>query len=740
MARKYKILAGIGIGVILVLTVAVVLLATLDWNRFKPFIDSKASDALGRPFAINGDLQVEWRRPEAEHGWRRWIPWAHVTAHDISIGNTDWGSAPKFATLKQVQFRIALLPLLSHRVVLRQIQLGGPSVDLERRADGRANWEFTREDTGEPSAWVLDVNEIGFDKGRVGYRDETRQADVQVLVDPLGKPISIANLAGAALASGQGGQPGQADQTGQAAQPSQAPQVGAAPAYVFGWRAEGKYKGLKVDGEGKVGGMLALQDANNPFPVEVRLAVGETKASIAGTLTNPMNLGALDLRLTLAGASMADLYPLIGVALPDTPPYSTDGHLLARLQAPEGAVYEYRGFNGKVGDSDIHGSLTYTAGKPRPKLQGDFTSSLLRFADLGPLVGANTGKGSGAKKTSDSTKVAQAERAAGKPTAESRAPADQPPGKALPVQEFRTERWKDMDADVRLKAKRIVQTADLPLTDLQTHVVLQAGVLSLAPLRFGMAGGRLDADIRLDGARTPMQGRAKISARGLKLQRLFPKLEGMKRSLGELNGDAALSGTGNSIAALLGTATGETKLLIDDGVISSSLMELAGLNVGNYVVAKLFGDEEVAINCAAADVNLKDGLATPGLFVFDTENALVNISGTVDFKSEKMDLDITPHSKGLRIISLRSPLYVEGTLKDPKAGVKVAPLAARGVGMLALGAVLTPAAGLLALIVPSNNSSGNQCATMLREIQQPPKAPAKPNAAPVKRGAPPSKR
>lgn len=30
-------------------------------------------------------------------------------------------------------------------------------------------------------------------------------------------------------------------------------------------------------------------------------------------------------------------------------------------------------------------------------------------------------------------------------------------------------------------------------------------------------------------------------------------------------------------------------------------MELLGLNVGNYLVAKLFGDDEVKINCAVAD-------------------------------------------------------------------------------------------------------------------------------------------
>lgn len=33
-------------------------------------------------------------------------------------------------------------------------------------------------------------------------------------------------------------------------------------------------------------------------------------------------------------------------------------------------------------------------------------------------------------------------------------------------------------------------------------------------------------------------------------------------------------------------------MLVNDGVISRSLMEIAGLNVGSYVVSKLFGDDE----------------------------------------------------------------------------------------------------------------------------------------------------
>ncbi len=125
--------------------------------------------------------------------------------------------------------------------------------------------------------------------------------------------------------------------------------------------------------------------------------------------------------------------------------------------------------------------------------------------------------------------------------------------------------------------------------DLQEGFSLQDGKLTLEPLRFGMAGGTINSTIRLDGSSATLTGRVYISARRLRLKQLFPATPAMQKTLGELNGDMAVSGTGNSVAALLGTATGDVKMLVNDGVISRSLMEIAGLNVGNYVVSKLFG-------------------------------------------------------------------------------------------------------------------------------------------------------
>jgi len=689
MTRSRKIAIGIVGGAALLVAVLVAVIATFDWNRSKPMINERVSAAIGRPFAINGDLAVVWERQPDEGGWRAWVPWPRIIANDISVGNAPWAKAPQFATLKRGEFSLAPLPLLRQRVLIRRIQLTEPAADLERLADGRANWEFTLLETGEPSPWVLDINEIGFDKGRVGLVDEVLKADLSVQVDPLGKPVPFADVAGAAFAAEDGAKAAPRD-------------------YVFGWKVDGKYKGLATKGEGKVGGMLALQDDKQPFPVQADVAIGGTRAAVTGTLTDPVNLGALDLRLKLSGASMAQLYPLTGVTLPDTPPYSTDGHLVAKLHNPGGAVFDYKGFNGKVGNSDLHGDITFALGAPRPKLTGKLSSKQLRMVDLGPLIGVPSGKVGGAE-----------------PDKAKDAPAKPKGGKVLPTQAFRTDRWRDMDADVSLEAGRIVHDSKLPLSDLSVHVVLQDGKLTLDPLRFGMAGGSINSTIRLDGAGGPLTGRVSLQARRLRLKQLFPATEAMQKTLGELNGDLAVSGTGNSVAALLGSATGDVKMLVNDGVISRSLMEIAGLNVGNYVVSKLFGDDEVKINCGAADLEMKNGVMTPRVFVFDTENALISITGTTDFKNEKMDLDITPDSKGFRIFSLRSPLYVRGTFGSPDVGVHALPLAARGAGAVALGVLLTPAAGLLALIAPSTTDE-NACGPLLEQMRKPPKAPAPP--------------
>lgn len=681
--RQVRKLMGALFAVFLLLVAALMLFLVLfDWNRARPLINEQVSAALNRPFAIEGDLRVIWQREPGQQGLSAWMPWPHFSAERLRLGNPDWAQGDTFVSLDSVRLRLSPLPLLWKTVSIPSIELGAPNADLQRLADGRANWVFDlgseqADDSEQPSPWTLDIGTIAFDQGQVKLDDKVSNTALEAVIQPLGEPIPFAEIVGRSAAE------------------RLAESDASAQDYAFAWQTKGSFRGQPLTGSGKVGGLLALHDASQPFPLQADVRIGSTRIQVAGSLTDPQNLGALDLRLQLAGASLGHLYPLTGVTLPDTPPYSTDGRLQADLRDADGATFRYLGFNGRIGDSDIHGDLTFVARQPRPKLSGRLTSNQLLFGDLAPLIGAD----------SSADKHERGER------------DTQPANKALPISEFRTDRWRAMDADVRFVGKRIVHSEQLPISDLDTHVVLNDGMLSLEPLRFGMAGGVLDAQIRLNGANTPLQGQMRLRARDLKLKQLFPTFAPMQTSFGELNGDARLSGRGNSVAALLGSADGELKMLINDGAVSRGLMEIAGLNVGNYLVGRLFGDEEVKIHCAAADLGIEQGLMSTRLFVIDTDNAVIKVDGSANFASEQLDFTVTPATKGFRIFSLRSPLYVRGTFKEPAPGVQATPLALRGAGLVALGVAVAPAAGLLALVAPSAGDEPSQCEPLLQKIQ-----------------------
>jgi len=700
MKRSRKVLSWIAGIVLASVVVMLIVVATFDWNRMKPFIGDKVSQAIGRPFAINGELTVDWRRDRNGRWPGSWLPWPEFTARDISIANPDWATQPQFAHLDALRFRLSPLPLLAHRIDVPTLQLVHPTADLERDKSGRASWDFALPENTAPSAWKLQLGTIGFDQGLLTLDDAASRVKLKLVVEPLQAAIPYDQI----VAQQSSAAREEAGKTlGAAAKKTLASgDVGPGPdktrssiTYQFGWTAEGSYQGSPLKGKGRTGAVLALQDTTTPFPLQADVRIGDSRIALVGTLTDPLHLGALDVRLWLSGSSMARLYPITGITLPDTPPYATEGHLKAELHR-SGSHYSYQDFRGRVGGSDLAGNLMFVTGGKRPKLSGDVHSKLLQFADLAPLIGAdsNTEK----QQRGDAT--------------------PQPADKLLPVEPFRTDRWQAMDADVTFTGTRIVRGEALPIDSLATHLVLNNGALYLDPLSFGLAGGTVRSNITLDGSRAPMRGVLELNARHLKLKQLFPTFEPMRTSFGEINGDAALDAQGNSIAALLGSANGELKLLMNDGAISKTLLETAGLNVGNIVIGKLFGDKTVQINCAATDMAASNGLFDMRLFVFDTDDAVIDVTGTVNLANEKLDLDVKPHTKGFRVFSLRSPLYVRGTLKNPNVGVQAGPLLARGAGAVALGVVAAPAAALLALVAPSHGDAGdNTCRAVLQQLR-----------------------
>jgi uncharacterized protein involved in outer membrane biogenesis len=656
MRRGLKIATGSAIGIIAVLVLIFILLATFNWNLARPWINERVSEAAERPFAINGDLSLSWQRPpQQQHGWRRLIPWPHLRAHDVTLANPEWATTgTMMARIQQIDFNVNLLPLFQKRITVSSLILTEPDLMLERAKDGQNNWTFKKEKS--ESKWQLDLDDLLITQGTVRLVDATKRADITARIDTL------------------------ADDG-------------------IGWKLNGKFNGETLTGSGKAGALLSLQARDVKYPVEAALNVGKTEIIAKGTLTDPVHLSALDVDLSIRGASMAQLFPLSGIMLPETPKFSTQGRVVGNLSR-DSTQLRYEKFKGKVGTSDIGGTLEYIQREPRPMLRGDVVSSYLNLKDLGALVGSDSAE--------DKKKRGVVSK--------------QPPGRALPVEPFKTDRWGKIDLQVRFTGKKIIRSENLPLDNLHANIQMTNGVLSLAPLSFGVADGKLSTELKIDGRSNPAKAEMKISARGLKLSQLFPAVESMRGSLGQVNGDAQLSAAGNSIAALMASSNGEVKALISQGSISKFILEAMGLNIGSVIVSKLFGDRQVELNCMASDFSVTNGLMQTRTFIVDTADATIGIEGNINLVKEELNLKISPESKGIRIFSLRSPLYVDGTFKKPEIGVDKGIVALKAGAAAVLGAVATPLAGLLALINPGPNEE-SPCAKLLLQAQKKPVAP-----------------
>ncbi|WP_334188892.1 AsmA family protein [Noviherbaspirillum sp.] len=658
MKRTLKVALGVLLGLVALLLLIIALLGSMNWNQAKPWISEKVSQATGRSFSIDGDLSLQWEKPGGQQqGWRRFISWPHLRAQGVTVGNPEWASTgPVMARIEQIDVTLNPLALLQKRIHIPALKLSAPELVLERDKEGRNNWTFARQDK-EPSDWKLELDNLMLDSAKVRLVDATKNADVTATID-----------------SQTGGEEG------------------------INWKLAGEFDGEKVSGGGKAGALLSLRERGVEFPIDAELVVGDTEITAKGTLTEPAHLSALDLQLNIKGASMALLYPLTGILLPETPKFSTSGRVVGTVGA-DNTRLRYEKFVGRVGSSDIGGTLEYAHREPRPLLSGDVTSKNLKIDELTALFGPKN-----EEREKRGIKVKQ------------------PPDKVLPVTPFQTDRWNKVDVQVRFSGQKIIRAEALPLDNVSANVNLKNGVLTLAPLKFGVAGGQITSQLQIDSTGKPVKAQMTMTARRLKLKQMFPKVQSMRASFGEVNADAKLTGAGNSFAALLGSSNGEVKSVITEGSISKVILEAMGLNLGSVVVAQLFGDRQVQLNCMAADFVVNDGLMQTKTFVVDTQDATININGKVNFAKEVLDLNIKPESKGVRIISLRSPLYVSGTFKDPDVGVDKGAVAMKAGAAVVLGTAVAPLAALLALINPGPGEEA-PCPALLAQAQKKPEAP-----------------
>jgi AsmA protein len=614
-SRAWKI-AGASVAALALLVA--LFIALFDWNWLRGPIERKAYEKTGRELAIKGDLSVKLAWPSPR-----------VRIEGLTFANPAWAKQPHMLDVGAVEVTFSLPELFRRSYVLSEVKLDRAVVFLEKSADGRKNWLLDLAQQDEQAR--LRIERLTLEQAQLGYDDPVQKTSIR------------SQLSSQSLPEAGGAEPG----------------------VVFS--ATGRYKGEAIRLSGSGGPVLALRDEDTPYPIKVAGRIGPTTGSAEGTVTSLLKFVALDLKLQLRGGSLAELYSLFGIALPKTNPYVTSGRL-----THGGKTWSYEKFSGRIGNSDIAGTLQFDTGGKRTFMHGELVSKLLDFDDLGPLIGARPGTVAQAKAVPQSAQV-------------------------LPDVPFNTDRWDSVDADVKLRAASIRRAKEVPVENLLTRIRMKDAVLTLDPLDFGVAAGHLAGLVTLDGRQDPIEARARIKANKLQLPKLLPTLELAKGSVGQIDGEFDLKGKGNSVARMLATSNGKAGLVLPGGQVSNLTMEMAGLDLYEIFKFKMRGDQVIRIRCAVADFGVANGVMQANALVIDTEDTIITGTGSINLDKETLALTLKPLPKDRSPLVLRGPLHLSGTLANPKLNLDSRTIAARGLGALALG-FISPLLAVIPLI------------------------------------------
>jgi len=557
--------------------VAVVLLWNWDW--FAPMVAARASAEIGRPVRIE-HLHIRLGRVTT------------IAVDGVTVANPPgWAPGPPLAEVQQLLVRVDLLHyLFHHRLVVPLVELRDPSFSAVETPAGEANWRLA---LPAGSGGGTELGNLVIVNGQAHVVVPKLRANFTVMIATRHAP-------------------------------GMEPQLLA--------EAHGIYAGQPITARMVGGAILALREANQPWPIDLRIANGPTTVSLVGSVRDPLALAGADLRLQLAGPDMGRLEPLTGMPVPQTPPYRVSGHLDF---APHRIRFE--NFAGTVGSSDLEGSISVAPGKPRDVIDAELHSRLVNLADLGGFIGAKAGS-------------APSAAAAASPT-------------VLPTRTLHVPELNWADIHLRYEGGRI-EGRSMPLDNLAVALDIVNNEIMLHPISFGVGRGRISASVQLVPAGSELRTNASIDFQSVDVARLMAATH-VFNGAGTISGSGRIVTAGNSIAQMAANGNGAILLGMSGGDLSAMLVDLSGLEFGNALLAKLGVPKDTQVECMITDFALTRGVMQPRPMIVDTKEAIVTVTGRVDLRDEKLDLRLRTRPRHFSIGSLPGPINVDGTLKHP---------------------------------------------------------------------------
>jgi len=649
-------MAGGILGVLLI-AIAVVLIF-FDWNMLRGPIARYASHRLHREVRIEGNLHV--------HLWS-WTPRADVGG--VHVANTKWAGGGDMANVGHLAVSVRLWPLLSGHLRLPLVQLDRSAFLYVRNLAGLSNWDFDKTVLHRPLKLPA-INRFLINDAHLQIFDARRKMRFT------GTASSSESTAG----QGSG----------------------------FVLTGAGTLNGERFTADVK-GAPLLNVDQSKPYPFTMNVHAGYTHVTARGQITQPFDLGGLDMNANFSGRDLAELYYLTGLVLPNTPTY--DGS--ARIHR-NGETFQISDLSGRLGHSDIAGVLTVDATGDKPLLQGDLHSRRVYSEDLGFLFGG--GRGRKVTVAAPATTRAAAASSPGIGLAGDTRPVAQST-LLLPDAPLDVDRVRQMNADVHYRVTSIVSN-DIPLHSLNVNLHLHDGVLRLDSMEAGLAQGTVSGHVKINASRNVPVTSLDLRVRDIKLQNLVHAIRGQPTIEGSLEARAILTAAGDSVHRAAANANGSLVFAIPHGEMRRAFAELLGINLLNGGIALLTGDQsQTNVRCAIAAFQARDGILRSQNITLDTDVERGAGNGWINLKNETLGIAMSGEAKSFRLLRMNAPITLTGSLSHPKVGVQAVKALGQGGLLVTLATFIHPLAGLLATIDPGLAKDAN-CGAVLAEAKQ----------------------
>jgi len=705
------------IAIVAALVVAILVCEAIGWPFLVGPIQHRLEAMLDRRVALGDDAQG---RSGVRIGL---LGSVRVSAASIEVGAPSWSPTPHTVLARDARLKLGYLDLWRawHGARLHIAELEASSLDarLERRADGRASWQFGKkkeEQAEQKEASLPTFGRLAVADGHVLYADEVlpagidarfalsdgsaRGGDASASVPAVASTAASGTASAPSAATAASGTPnrGIAIVAGTNAGNSKVAESVRLASGESGLRlkAVGQYRQLPVRidlGTAGVLGFFGEGAESRAQPLSLRALIAKTQVNFDGTTLDPLHFTGLKGRFKLAGPSLGNVGDVLGITLPTTPPFDTHGTLVK-----EGGLWKAVFESASIGSSRLQGAFTYDKRPKVPLLAGRLTGSRVLLADLGPTIGAPA-PGSG---------EAKGAAASG--------------GRVIPDKKFDLPSLRAMDANILVNVGVFDPGTDIlePLQRTRAHLLLADGVLTIADFEGTTAQGKLAGYLQLDGRGKEALWTADMRLLGVNLAqwlRIKRKGDAPPYLSGKLDALVKVKGSGRSAAEILASLDGDLRMHMREAAISHLAVEAAGIDVAQALGMLFKGDDALPIQCNVADLDIVKGVARPKVFVINTRDSTIWIDGTVSFRDESLDLRFVVSPKDFSPLTLRTPVRVRGTLGKPAVSLELGKLAGKA-GAAGLLALLNPLAAIIPFIDPGAKKDAAQtdseCAALAR--------------------------